>query len=553
MSQSPAPGKDNNDPLSIQWRLVIGALALLGAALIAGLYERRERLLDDERARMGKMAEIVELNLASRTQQTDNALLALRQLIPADHPERWNTPAVTRDLAKLPPFIGNLSSISLVDKYGRVRNATNATEIGVDLSQDPLFLGVQAAAAVTDSFHSDYRQVAAHASEGDVLVARPLFDQQARFAGLVTAKLTLSFLRHLLDSTRYTDDMRVSIAAANGTVVIVTPPMPGVEGRNVALPGSNFSIHMASGRRTSYYEGKTVAVGDMPRLGLIRSLPIANSAGPMITVLSITRDPVAVLTTWTRDVRTVAIAYLMLCASTLTAFSAFYRRQRAAVDALERARQDYEATLERQARFDVLTGIPNRMLLLDRLGRALDRARRNGRLMAVCYLDLDGFKPINDRLGHAAGDRVLVETAGRLTAQLRSSDTVARLGGDEFVLLLCELENIAECEQIITRVLAAIAVPIELNGAQGKVSASLGIALFPGDADEPDALLRCADQAMYAAKRAGKNCFAFFTDAAPQVGAGETAIHRNSRADTPQTLSARQSPASLAADSQAPS
>ncbi|MBI4995750.1 MAG: diguanylate cyclase [Rhodocyclales bacterium] len=174
-----------------------------------------------------------------------------------------------------------------------------------------------------------------------------------------------------------------------------------------------------------------------------------------------------------------------------------------------------EEKLERSAHFDALTGIPNRVLLADRLRQGLVQTSRSGRLMAICYLDLDGFKPINDTWGHEAGDRLLVEMAGRLQFCLRGGDTVARLGGDEFVLLLLDLERIEECEVALQRVLDAIAHPVVVGGQLVSVSASIGVSVYPFDSEDPDVLLRQADQAMYLAKESGRNRYRLF-DARPR-------------------------------------
>ena len=169
-----------------------------------------------------------------------------------------------------------------------------------------------------------------------------------------------------------------------------------------------------------------------------------------------------------------------------------------------------EDRLEQAAHFDALTAIPNRVLLADRMRQALAQCSRTGKTMAVCYLDLDGFKPINDRWGHEAGDQLLKEMARRLTACLRAGDTVARLGGDEFVMLLLNLDRIDECEGALERVLAAIAQPMTVAGHEAAVTASIGVSMYPSDAGDPDMLLRHADQAMYMAKEAGRNRYHLF-------------------------------------------
>ena len=171
------------------------------------------------------------------------------------------------------------------------------------------------------------------------------------------------------------------------------------------------------------------------------------------------------------------------------------------------AQKAHEAELDHIANFDPLTGIPNRRLLTDRMHQALALARRTGERLAVVMLDLDGFKPVNDRWGHEAGDAVLAEIARRLRLLLRAEDTVARLGGDEFVLLLRHVEN----ESVFERVLDAIRQPVEVEGGTASVSASLGVAFFDAAAPvDGDQLLRMADQAAYRAKAAGKDRFVMF-------------------------------------------
>lgn len=162
--------------------------------------------------------------------------------------------------------------------------------------------------------------------------------------------------------------------------------------------------------------------------------------------------------------------------------------------------------IERLAYYDALTRLPNRVLLADRMQQALARADRMHKIVAVCYLDLDGFKPINDRYGHKAGDGVLTEIAKRLQEFIRIEDTVARLGGDEFVLLLTNLSNEEESEPILARVLEIVTKPCELHtGINVSVSASIGVTFYPNDHNDSDVLLRHADQAMYQAKQLGRN------------------------------------------------
>lgn len=165
----------------------------------------------------------------------------------------------------------------------------------------------------------------------------------------------------------------------------------------------------------------------------------------------------------------------------------------------------HERELERIALYDSLTGLPNRRLLTDRLLQGMHQAQRRRMLLAVCYLDLDGFKQVNDQHGHEVGDMLLIEVGRRIQSLLRAEDTLARLGGDEMVLLLGDLHDPSDCLPVVSRVLEAIHQPVQLPQGTGQVSASMGLAIFPLDGDTPDLLLRRADHAMYEAKQNGKN------------------------------------------------
>lgn len=170
-----------------------------------------------------------------------------------------------------------------------------------------------------------------------------------------------------------------------------------------------------------------------------------------------------------------------------------------------------QGVIEYIAYHDTLTGLPNRLLITDRLIQALAQAKREKLLLAVCYLDLDNFKPVNDIFGHSVGDRLLIEIARRLQTSIRANDTVGRLGGDEFVLLLVNSDNIDEYRAVLERVIETVSQPVDIDEThQTTVSASIGVSIFPQDAADSDILLRYADQAMFIAKQNGRNRCQFF-------------------------------------------
>jgi diguanylate cyclase (GGDEF)-like protein len=168
------------------------------------------------------------------------------------------------------------------------------------------------------------------------------------------------------------------------------------------------------------------------------------------------------------------------------------------------------AKLAYQAQHDALTGLPNRVLLWERLSRAIGLAHRHQHQVALMYLDLDAFKPINDSLGHALGDRLLQSVASRLSECVRDTDTVCRQGGDEFVVLLSEIEKPQDAARIAEKILATLAKPYQIGNHELRITTSIGISLYPDDSTDAHALLHNADTAMYHAKKCGRDFYQFF-------------------------------------------
>ena len=169
--------------------------------------------------------------------------------------------------------------------------------------------------------------------------------------------------------------------------------------------------------------------------------------------------------------------------------------------------EDSNKVLELQAMHDALTGLPNRRLLMDRLALAIAHAHRSKHTMAVMYLDLDGFKQINDTIGHEAGDMLLQTVARRLEAVVRHEDTVARLGGDEFVIVSWELSNIGGAGILAAKVIQAVSQPYTIQGRYVSITASVGVSIYPTHGEDADTLMKNADLALYEAKHAGKNVY----------------------------------------------
>ncbi|MGR9117606.1 MAG: ABC transporter substrate-binding protein, partial [Gammaproteobacteria bacterium] len=169
-----------------------------------------------------------------------------------------------------------------------------------------------------------------------------------------------------------------------------------------------------------------------------------------------------------------------------------------------------QKTLEFMAHYDPLTRLPNRVLFADRFSQAIAHSNRVRSLLAICYLDLDGFKHINDTMGHEAGDQLLVEVAKRIKSQLREEDTVSRLGGDEFALLLENLDSLEQCREVLGRIHKILTEPFLIEAEPITIAASSGVTIYPDDKEQPDILLRHADQAMYQAKLEGRNRYKLY-------------------------------------------
>lgn len=171
-----------------------------------------------------------------------------------------------------------------------------------------------------------------------------------------------------------------------------------------------------------------------------------------------------------------------------------------------------EQKITHMAHHDFLTGLPNRILFFDRLKQAISMAERGGQKGAVVFLDLDGFKGVNDQVGHDAGDLLLQEVSRRLVGIVRASDTMARVGGDEFTFVLNNIGVAENVAAMARKMIAALSEPFDLKGQQCKIGGSIGISIFPDDSSEFGALLKQADEAMYLAKQCGKNTYQFYRD-----------------------------------------
>jgi diguanylate cyclase (GGDEF)-like protein len=212
-----------------------------------------------------------------------------------------------------------------------------------------------------------------------------------------------------------------------------------------------------------------------------------------------------------RDAMALAVGFATLCIVAVTLGLAARDAYQAAHGVrLARSLRTTNEQLRDLALHDTLTGLPNRMLLDDRMAQAATRSRRSGKSFAFMFLDLDRFKPVNDSLGHATGDELLVAVAKRLVACVRRPDTVARTGGDEFAIVLSEIEDPRDAGLVGGKILDELSRPFFLGPQEVSISGSIGISVYPADGRDVDTLMANADMAMYRAKRDGRNGYRFF-------------------------------------------
>lgn len=328
-----------------------------------------------------------------------------------------------------------------------------------------------------------------HVGQWHLVMARAVYNDDGVFGGVALAVLNPLFFLELIYTLDLGQKGYVAYHRYDGTLLITSDSIP-FDQRDVN-PASDllFSQHLPEKEWGTFTFSKEVKDSAVYIISYR-----ATSRWPVLIAVGLDQDEV--LAPWLQDVRDISIfiifSLLIMIGLTVIVFWQHLAKEKMELKLIE-------------AHHDTLTGIPSLRLCLDRLSNALVRTKRERGVLAVFFVDLDGFKAINDNYGHDAGDYVLQEVVKNITLCVRETDTVGRIGGDEFLVVLPKITNSSIAERIGASVIESIRKPIDWKDEQLLVSASIGIALYPNDGEESEQLIERADKAMFQAKRNGKN------------------------------------------------
>ena len=349
-----------------------------------------------------------------------------------------------------------------------------------------------------------YTQISKRWSVG---IARALRDRKGRFRGVLIATIPVEEFQKNLALLNLGESGAATLRMADMALIARATQ---VNPHEAIVPGSRqVSPQLKQAINDDPLQGSYVAVTALDGIERVNAyMKVANY--PMYVIIGVaTRD---VAPEWRRQA--LVVLALGLLAIAITALGANSIARQRARELRERfAEATHHAQMyERLARHDALTGLPNRALLEDRFAQAIAQHLRRNRMLAIAFLDLDGFKAVNDQYGHDAGDALLVALSEKMTSALRDGDTLARLGGDEFVAIITDLAVEDDANIILRRLMIACSAPISLRGANMQVTVSIGVAFAPQQGTELDTLVRKADQAMYLAKQSGRNQYRHYEE-----------------------------------------
>lgn len=612
----------------IQWVLMLLLLALLGGTLTFLVLKERDGLLQREGNRLLDQARVVDDNIGHQLIGMHAALNSVRGDMAHFAPD-GTSDAESRQLKALSAAMPGVRTMMVADAQGNIVASSRAELLGANIAKRPYFQLAKSHPRLDTLYVSE--PFTTRLNIFSIVLVKIWTDAHGNFAGVVTAMLDPEYFSVMLRSVLYAPDMRAALAHGDGKILMAMPPNQATEGKNLALPGSMFSRHLASGRTENLMNGIVHASGE-DRMMALRTISPQGVGMDKPLILAVSRETDALLLPWRGTALLYGEIYGLLALLLLVAIYLLQRKQMALLalnrirekEAAEQAQRvdlalagadlglwdsnlvtgkrevnarameiigltasdpvddsaswfarmhpddlatlraassehkagrtealiiDFrirhtdghwiwihsrgkvtqrdengqplrmtgtyldvteqkrvQAQIRELAFLDPLTHLPNRRLLMDRLGQARLASARSRLFGVVMLLDLDDFKWVNDNLGHDMGDLLLQQVASRLLACVRLSDTVARLGGDEFVLMIQNLgasssEARDQAQALAEKIEAALRPPFTLGTHQHSLGASLGLALFCGEEQSIDRLLKQADQAMYAVKR----------------------------------------------------
>lgn len=495
------------------WSSAAVALLVLAATIATGLTYERRRIVDLEFQRLASQTKVIEDNINRQLDGVDSALLSVRRdwdrLNPPGDSERT---LLNLRLQALSDSLPGVRTMNVLNADGDMVASNMHELIGQNFAHREYFTTAKQQRDPNRPYLSQPFKSALGVYSSSLV--RISTDASGDVQRSYVATLDPEFFSVLLSSVRFEDDVWVSLAHTGGRLLLRYPDIPGLLGQDLRKPGSFFSRHMDSGELSTVLTGHVATTG-APAWMAQRTIAAQSIAMKGGFVVAVARTPATALGTWT-DVAIAGATFwvLMACAS-LSLLWLLDKHQdeanRRLADA-EQLRHQAEEQIRHMAFYDALTELPNRRLLYDRMTQVMAAGKRHDRYSALLFVDLDGFKKLNDTHGHERGDRLLQAVARRLESEVRQEDTAARLGGDEFVVMLSELSSSLDdarqkAAAVAQKMLDSLSKVYDLDGLQFSCTASIGVAIFGPSDESMDAIVNRADDAMYAAKSSGHNSF----------------------------------------------
>jgi len=495
-----------------QWAFLLVFLILFGGLIALSLWYERQRMVAEQFSRLSTKARVIDENVV---RQIEGVNLTLKYML-GDSPVAAHKVGDTRpgvsELKALAQATLGVRTFSLLNGKGVVLASSRDEIVGLNVADRAYFQVVvrepdPQALYLTQPFRTALGVYSMN-------LVRVRVDAHGQVSQVAAATLDPEFFSVLLSSVRFDDDVWVALAHVGGDLVMRYPQRPDLLGSNLNRPGSLFSRHLASGQSSTVLVGEAKAAG-VPGWMAQRTIlaPQLNMKGAL--VVAVARNPAAALAPFTKLAMVGAalwMAVALVCSSALVILQRHKDLENARLAEVEALKYKAEEEVRQLAFHDPLTGLPNRRLFQDRLQQLLAASIRQQRLSALLFLDLDGFKQLNDSLGHDAGDQLLIEVARRLQSLIRQEETASRWGGDEFAVVLSSVSaDVADAGNrvlhVANKILETLSRPYDLMGRPYQCTASIGATLL-GLKDEPIGdIFKRADEAMYEAKAAGKNTF----------------------------------------------